>query len=67
MGKCPFLSTDDERVQCFTECVFYNCSDFDGECPFRQLKTLKQFKLADQPDYQNIIYDNNSPISILYK
>lgn len=67
MGKCPFLSTDDERVQCFKECVFYKCSDFDGKCPFKQIQRPIQFKLADQSDYHNMMYDNNSPLSILYK
>lgn len=67
MGKCPFLSTDDERVECFEECVFYDCSDFDGECPFKQIQRTRQFKLPDKSDYQNIMYDNNSPLRILYK
>lgn len=36
MKQCPFLSTGEEKVQCFKECAFF--SENNDECPFENLK-----------------------------
>lgn len=35
MGKCPFLSSGNQCVECFENCAFYNLEDTNGECPFK--------------------------------
>lgn len=34
MPDCPFLSTFNNEVECFSECALYNYKETDGKCPF---------------------------------
>lgn len=37
MEECPFLSTYENDIECFKECVLYNYKDTGGVCPFKNL------------------------------
>ncbi|WP_035290964.1 hypothetical protein [Clostridium sp. KNHs214] len=47
---CPFLTTDKENIECFSDCAFYEHDMKDGKCPFRNSTKLKGYK---------IFYDKN--------
>lgn len=38
MVLCPFLSTADEHVECFSDCTFNSTSKSFNECPFKSLE-----------------------------
>ncbi|MDD3223591.1 MAG: hypothetical protein PHX70_02610 [Clostridium sp.] len=42
MGKCPFLSTYNCRVECFKECAFYSDKSKEEGCPFQNKEINKQ-------------------------
>jgi hypothetical protein len=37
MSLCTFLSSNDNEVQCFEECIFFNWEENGGICPFKTL------------------------------
>ncbi len=47
MMLCPFLSTSENDVECFSECAFYNWEDIEGSCPFKNLAGNKSEKIKD--------------------
>ena len=67
MDRCPFLSTQNDEVECFKECVFYNCTDFDGVCPFKEISKTKEYRYNKAYDFGILFQDNDSPVSLLYK
>lgn len=47
MGQqCPFLSTAEEKVECFTECVFFEYEVAEG-CPFKKIKGNKNLSIKE--------------------
>ncbi|MDP4143062.1 MAG: hypothetical protein Q8936_01080 [Bacillota bacterium] len=51
MGQCPFLTTSAEKIDCFKECAFYNCSYTGGDCPFRNLTGMYAGKVKKMYDF----------------
>ena len=49
MSDCPFLSTFEEKIPCFEECVFNNYIEI-GECPFKKTSTSRGQK-------KNIVFE----------
>lgn len=41
MDDCPFLTTTDEKVECFRECVFFKEKGDHNLCPFKKLESSK--------------------------
>ncbi|MFL0252284.1 hypothetical protein ACJDT4_17865 [Clostridium neuense] len=41
MDDCPFLTTSDERVECFKECVFFKEKNNHNLCPFKRAEANK--------------------------
>jgi len=66
MSKCPFLTTTEEDVSCFKECVLYKWPDNDGKCPFKMVKKIKKFTMVDLYEYDAFRDDKESPISLIY-
>lgn len=50
MGDCPFLSTYDNRVECFSECPFNNWKENGGLCPFKNLRECNPEIIDDSDD-----------------
>ncbi|MFA9399245.1 MAG: hypothetical protein ACERKV_13405 [Clostridiaceae bacterium] len=48
--ECSFLSTYEEKVECFIGCPFYN-EIKNQECPFRILEN----KLINNEKYENVM------------
>ncbi|KYH35004.1 hypothetical protein CLTEP_09970 [Clostridium tepidiprofundi DSM 19306] len=67
MDRCPFLSTQNEEVCCFKECVFYNCTEFDGVCPFKEINVTKECIYNKEYDCEMLLQDSDSLLSLLYK
>lgn len=38
MVICPFLTTADEKVECFSDCVFSSNSKMLNDCPFKAIE-----------------------------
>lgn len=38
MVICPFLTTADEKVECFSDCVFSGDSKMLNDCPFKAIE-----------------------------
>lgn len=38
MGLCPFLTTADEQVECFSDCAFNTTSKISSDCPFKAIE-----------------------------
>lgn len=48
MSKCPFWSTNKERVNCYNECPIHTIISEDEICPFKEfLASGNKFPLAD--------------------
>lgn len=67
MSICSFLSIDDECVECFNNCPFYEWTENDGECPFKHCSKVRNIEMNSFTDYNLFKEDKNSPFSILYK
>lgn len=39
MSKCPFWSTNKERVNCYNECPMHTVNNENDICPFKELST----------------------------
>ncbi|WP_027623229.1 hypothetical protein [Clostridium lundense] len=52
MTECPFLSSHDDRIECFNDCALYNYKENDGVCPFKSLQTYKIEKIESFDDYE---------------
>lgn len=67
MLQCPFLTTIEEDVDCFKECVLHKWADNGGKCPFVELKDYKPFIIKNSTDYDIFNEDKNSSLRSLYK
>ena len=48
MSKCPFWSTNKERVNCYSECPINTINDENELCPFKEfLPSGTKLSLAD--------------------
>lgn len=47
MSKCPFLSSVDETITCFSECAFYEYEGNEEGCPFKSVKGQKKSFLKE--------------------
>lgn len=47
LNQCPFLSTLEEKVQCFNECPFYEFECNGEGCPFKKAKGNKAFSIKE--------------------
>ena len=47
MSQCPFLSSIEEKVTCFTECAFYEYEGSGDGCPFKKAKGQKRFSFKE--------------------
>ncbi|KAJ49486.1 hypothetical protein BD780_002159 [Clostridium tetanomorphum] len=52
MTECPFLSSSDDRIECFKECALYNYKENDGVCPFKALQTYKVEQIEKYEDFE---------------
>jgi hypothetical protein len=51
MSQCSFLSTGDNKIDCFGECAFYNWEENSGGCPFKNLTGNRFSKVKDLFSY----------------
>lgn len=51
MTVCSFLTIGDNEVECFKDCVFYNCEDNGGICPFKTLTGSRAKRLKELYQY----------------
>lgn len=75
MSKCPFLSTYENKVSCFTECPFYGCLETSERCPFKSVVKGKSIDTNIFYEYDLIksesisflddLYENNQYLKIL--
>lgn len=47
MAVCSFLSTAQNKIDCFNECAFYNWEENDGVCPFKNITGNRFNKVKD--------------------
>ena len=54
MSKCPFWSTNKERVNCYNECPMNPVKNNDEICPFTEHLVAEKISFKDimQSDYQ---------------
>jgi hypothetical protein len=45
--QCPFLSTVEDKVDCFNECSFFEYEGSGEGCPFKKVKGNKTFSIKD--------------------
>lgn len=50
MSKCPFWSSNDKKVNCYTECPMYD-DDNNSECVFKEHITVEKIDFKDIVDY----------------
>lgn len=60
MSQCPFLTTLENKVECFKGCAFYELEETNGECPFRMITGLS--KSNTNEFYENYYLDNEEDI-----
>lgn len=51
MNQCPFLTTLENKVECFKGCAFYELEETNEECPFKMITGLSKSNTKD-------FYDN---------
>lgn len=51
MSLCPFLTTYENKVDCFQECAFHTSSGSTEKCPFKDIKDTSYQKLIRAKDY----------------
>lgn len=61
MDECPFLTTSDEKVECFSECVFFKEKGNYNLCPFKRVELGKK-GVTGLYDYISIKDDENDII-----
>jgi hypothetical protein len=45
--QCPFLSTAEDKVDCFNECSFFEYEGSGEGCPFKKIKGVKNLSIKD--------------------
>ncbi|KOF56245.1 MULTISPECIES: hypothetical protein [Clostridium] len=61
MDDCPFLTTTEEKVECFRECVFFKEKGNHNLCPFKRLESSKNTS-AGLYEYVSMKDDENDII-----
>lgn len=51
MSICSFLTSGENEVECFNDCVFYNWEENGGICPFKTLTGNRSSKLKELFQY----------------
>lgn len=64
MAKCPFLTTEEEVVECFKDCALYKIEG-SNKCPFLEVKNTHPIKVKNIYDFDIFTSDEDSPVSIL--
>lgn len=71
MEKCPFLSTVNEKVNCYKECPLYTYELNDEGCPFKKAALSQKISIKDIDLYgyekENDIEDEDSYVDIYVK
>ncbi|MDT8715206.1 hypothetical protein IAI10_00730 [Clostridium sp. 19966] len=57
MSLCPFLSTSDEKINCYKECPFYHYEEDSEGCPFRKSKAKSTINMKEIAGF-DLTYDN---------
>lgn len=52
MTECPFLSSRDDRVECFNDCALYNYKENEGVCPFKSLQAYKIERMESFDEFE---------------
>ncbi|MFD3156388.1 hypothetical protein ACFIJ5_05935 [Haloimpatiens sp. FM7330] len=60
MKLCPFLTTSDEKIECFEECPFYDEEKNGDVCPFKSIGEKKKFKVFYNENYMENDYKINN-------
>jgi hypothetical protein len=47
MALCNFLTTQENEIECFGDCAFYNYEENGGVCPFKSLTGNRANKFKD--------------------
>jgi hypothetical protein len=52
--ECPFLSTDEEEIECFKKCALYNYKGNGGICPFSNISHIntKTYEEDDSSSFE---------------
>lgn len=48
LSKCPFLSTNNNDVQCFDECTLHNWKENGNICPF---ENISDYRIVNKKDF----------------
>jgi len=67
MLQCPFLTTMEEDVDCFSECELHKWQENDEKCPFVEVKNFKPYTINNILEYDLFNGDKMSPLRMLYK
>ena len=63
MSKCPFWSTNKERVNCYSDCPMNTISNESEVCPFKEFLSLRnKSSLADGLN-EDLFYSQDSYIN----
>lgn len=65
MEDCPFLSTYDNKIECFNDCPFYNYKENGGLCPFKNIKECES-EIIDNTDDLNAADDEMKYVKYSY-
>lgn len=53
MSNCPFLTTFEEKVECFQNCSFYDYEGEYGNCPFKKVYSEREKYSQVQHDLED--------------
>lgn len=62
MSQCTFLSTTENKEECFNECVFNHLEDNEG-CPFKNITFSKNRKINEYFKYELLDLDESEDMS----
>lgn len=60
MTQCPFLTTLENKVECFKSCVFHEFEETNGECPFRTIAELSKSNVKSIYDDYYVEEEDNT-------
>ncbi|MCY6957667.1 hypothetical protein [Clostridium brassicae] len=67
MSKCPFLSTDDNKVNCFKECLLHEYENDNGECPFKAILESMEYDGVFFNKYKEFEEDSCNVLEEIYR
>lgn len=59
MSKCPFWSTANEKVHCYSECPMNPVISLEEVCPFQECATVNKINFKDIVD-ENFAYSQDN-------